>query len=334
MRPFGCLICLATILCASMAQSDPCSFTPQNPSTLPPLTGQVVYEDDNSGNLYMYDFKSAVLTALPVTTSWGLSAAENPVFSPDASAVLFSAVVNNARHLFYWPIGAAQPVNITAPMGNLRNEDPKFSPDGYHIVWKQDFGIEVGSFSFDDLGNPILFNTQQIAANPPEASGPTYSPSQKYIYYFIGSSSQTKQLQAYDAATGVTAPAFTQNPNVQYYYPVDPDLYDFIYVSWLPTAVACPQCDKIYLFSKVANTGTAWNATDCAADNSDPAPIDEDYFIYSRDNNTDSSQYELYVGQISTGNAWSLSSLGLNPSGGSFLGADYTNQRYVNTPAN
>lgn len=324
MRYLSALLAIGLSLWTSAARSDPCSFTPQDPSTLPALTGRVVYEDDNTGLLYLYDFLNATLTNVP---TMNLTAAENPVFSPDGSAILFSAVTNNQRHLFYWIIGSpAQPTNITAWMGNLRNEDPKFSPNGNMIVWKQDFGISTASFSFDDLGNPILFNVQQIIPSTPEASGPVYSPTEKYIYYFTGSSSQIKQIQVYSTLTMTSTPAFTQDANVQYYYPVDPDLYDFIYVSWLQGAVMCPNCDKIYVFAKLPNAGTAWNPSDCAADNSDPAPVDEDYFIYSRDKNPDgNSNYELYVGQISTGNAWSLSQL--NISGGILLGANYTSQR-------
>ena len=332
MRFLAIILAAWLVSCASAAWSDPCSFTPQDPSTLPALTGRVVYEDTVGGGLYLYDFGNSSLTTVPIA-SWGLSAATNPVFSPDGSAILFSAVVSDQRHLFYWTIGSAQPTNITGGMGNLRNEDPKFAPDGFHIVWKQNFGIETASFSFDDLGQPILFNLQQLAANPPEASGPVYSPTQKYIYYFIGSSTQIKQIQRYDVAAKTTAPAFTQDPSVQYYYPVDPDLYDFIYVSWLPTAVACPMCDKIYVRAKLPDAGTAWNATDCAADNSDPAPVNEDYFIYSR-RASGSSLYNLYIGQFSTGNAWILPP-DANISGGSLVGANYTEARsYTNTPAN
>ena len=326
MRSLAVGIAVGVVCCASVAWSDPCSFTPApDPAPFPP--GRVVYQDAIGGGLYIYDFKDGTLTTVPIS---GLGSATNPVFSPDGGAILFSAVISDERHLFYWTIGSAQPVNITAWMGNLRNEDPKFSPDGYHVVWKQNFGIETANFAFNDLGQPILFNLQQLVANPPEASGPVYSPTQKYVYYFTSTSSQPEQIQRYDVAAATTAPAFAMDPTVQYYYPVAPDLYDFLYVSWLPGAIACPHCDKIYVRAKLPDSGTPWNPTDCAADNSDPAPVNEDYFVYSRRSAT---LYNLYLGQISTGNAWILPPAA-NISGASLVGSNYTDARSTINPAN
>ena len=322
------LIAIGLGSCVSAAWSDPCSFTPQT-TALPQLQGRVVFEDFATGQLYVYDFKTNVLTNLLVSY-WGLTSATNPVFSPDGSGILFSAVVgsppNDQRHLFYWKIGTGLPINLTGGMGNLRNEDPKFSSNGARVLWKQNNGIETADFSFDDLGRPALLHPTQVIGSSPEASGPVFSPTQKYIYYFR-SNGTVQQLWRYDSSANPpsTAPAFSQDPSIQYYYPADPDLYDFLYVSWLPTAVACPHCDKIYVRTRLPDAGTPWNPTDCAADNSDPAPVDEDYFIYSRDRNPDgNSSYELYLGQLSTGSAWKLN---ISIASSSLLGSNYTNVR-------
>lgn len=260
----------------------------------------------------------------------------NPVFSPDGSAILFSAVQYIAgeyqRHIFYWRIGSPAPVNLTAPLGNLRHEDPKFSPQGNTIVWKEFYNIVTAGLKFNSRGVPALSGSPKHITNNgakgtfTEASGPSFSRTGKYIYYWTGSGSAFPiHIHKYDVATKTAVPLpFPQAAKIAYYYPVDPDLYDLLYVSW-PSA-ANPS-DKIYLSSGITGLSSAWNAADCSADNSDPAPVDEDYFIYSRDHNTDSSSYELYLGQLSTDYSWSVSSLGLNNSAGDALGANYTNVR-------
>jgi Tol biopolymer transport system component len=311
------------VLCGGAASAQ-CSFTAQG-TTAPALPGRVVYENADTGRLYLYDFAAHHLTQLN-TVGWGVTGALNPVFSPDGSAILFTAVANNERDLYYWVIGAATPTNITAAFPNTRNEDPKFSPDGTKIVWKQTFSIEQANLVFNGSGTPSLTGAVQLVLGhqgmSDEASAPVYSPTQKYIYYYTGTGSGA-QVQQYNTQTATHGPAFTMQPNTEYYYPVDPDYYEFFYTSWLtPTNTF----DKIYLYSRVTQTATVFNPTDCAANNSDPAPVDEDYFLYSRDDNPSGNRYELYLGQLSTGNAWLLPSP-INGSSGNFLGANYTNAR-------
>ena len=260
----------------------------------------------------------------------------NPMYSPDGSAILFSAVQyiggEYQRHVFYWRIGSPALVNLTAPLGNLRHEDPKFSPNGNAIVWKENFNIVTASLKFNSQGVPALSGSPRHITNNgaqgtfTEASGPSFSPTGKYIYYWTGSKDAFPiHIHKYNVTAKASVPLpFPQPAKIAFYYPVDPDLYDLLYVSWLN---ASTPFDKIYLSSGITGVSTVWNAADCGADNSDPAPVDEDYFIYSRDGNADSSFYELYLGQISTGYSWSLSPPGLNNSAGDALGADYTNAR-------
>jgi Tol biopolymer transport system component len=324
MRRYCILLAAALVFAAAPAWSQ-CTFKVKSQASRPALTGRLVYEDSTTGQLYLYDFQAVTLTNF--TATWAATANENPVFSPDGKAVLFSAVQSDQRHLYYWKIGAAQPVNLTLAMGNLRNEDPKFAPSGKAIVWKQSFNIVTAPLNFDGSGNPSLgavtaITTNGVQGTTTEASAPVFSPTAKDVYYYTGSGANA-QVQKYDTTTHVFTP-FPKTAGVEYYYPVDPDLYDFLYVSWLSST---NMFDKIFLYSQITNTSTAWNPTDCAANNSDPAPVDEDYFIYSRDDNSDGDRYELYLGQIATGFAWTLTPLHVNIRGDALLGANYTNAR-------
>jgi hypothetical protein len=342
MRFRGAFFALGVISCTSSAWSQTCTttFTVQDPASLPPvLIGKVAYEDESSNHqIYVYDFNAGGTPSKvpsPDQSGLALSGMENPVFLPDGSGILFAAVStisgNAETDLFYWNLDPEQPpANITSSMGNHRDEDVKFSPDGESIVWKQNVGIVTAKISWGQ-GTPVISNpSTPLVGSSPEASAPVYSPDQKYIYYYVNASPTPLHIERYDFISKNTATAFPQDPSLTYYYPADPDLYNFMYVSWLPpTTATCTmlspylKCyDKIYVGAKLPAAGTAWNATDCAADNSDPAPVDADHFIYSRDNNPDSNtDYELYLGEISTGKSWSLSAL--NISGGSFVGANY-----------
>ena len=354
MRRVVVFIAVGIALYASPAWSQTCTTFAVQTGQLPiMLTGKIAYEDETVNPnenidhfLYVYDFsKGGSPTKVPLTDINGvaLSGQENPVFTPDGSAILFAAIstVNDNQEfdLFYWNITSGKnPTNITSSMGNNRDEDVKFSPDGNSIVWKEATGIVTANFSVDAQGNPIISNEKMLVGGQigtsNEKSGPVFSPDQKYVYYYLGDAAPFS-VQRYDSASTSTptSEAFPQDLSLTHYYPVYPDLYNFMYVGWLPqTSTTCPttspilKCyDKVFVRAKLPAAGTAWNATDCVADNSDPAPVDADHFIYSRDNNPDgTTSYELYLGEISSGKSWSLSSFGINISGGSFVGSNYT----------
>src|SRR6202012_2927639 len=139
-------------------------------------------------------------------------------------------------------------------------------------------------------------------------------------------SSFTEQMQRYSYPDNNIANAFSESASLQYYYPVAPDIYDLIYTRWISTV---NHHDQMWMYFRFTNTASAWGTTDCAADNSDPAPVDERYFIYSRDNNTGlgAGQYELYLGQMTGGGAWLLPSAVNTGGSASLIGANYTNAR-------
>ncbi len=334
MKHVVCLLGLILAVCAGPAAAQTCTtFTPQPDSTRPALAGRITYQDSAHNTLYLYDLQSASAASVPLQIpTAGLSSVANPVFTPDGTAIAFTASPSGGRtDIFYWPIGAAAASNLTAAMTSNDNEDVRFSSDGTLMVWKQNYGISVAGFTFDANGQPVLFDVNHVVSgtqsSTTEASGPYFSPDKSYIYYFTGSASFGPQrIQRYSFAGNSSVPAFAQRTGINYYFPVDPDLYDLIYVS---KTDANPAVDKIYFYPSVSlssttDAGLIWNGSDCFADNSDPAPVNEDFFIFSRDHNTINSGYDLYIGQVSTGFAWSLSPINVNVASGQMLGANFT----------
>jgi len=304
-----------------------CSFHVQK-TPVPSLVGKLVFAsctttDCTDSHLYLYDFASPGLQQID-KKSWNISGSSNPVLMLDGKAVLFSAVDPSAsqRDLYYWQIGTKRLYTLTLPSDI--DEDVKLSSDGKRITWKiTDRERTQTQIDTADLtranGVPTLQNQSLIiggAVGDDEVSGPTFSPTQKFIYYYKGTGS-AETVWRIEVATKVQQ----QMANAYAFYPVDPDLYEFLYAGW--PGHTSP--DKIFVASLQTGTATPWNVNDCTADNSDPAPVDEDYFFYSRrDPVTENPRYELYLGQISTGYAWSLDALKINPKTGNALGANYT----------
>lgn len=343
MRHRAVVLGVAFAFCASTAwpQSLTCSFSPQTPATIPLTSGQIALEDEDHNSLYVYDLGTKTTYLVPLT---GLSNAENPVFTPDGSAILFSAENATEYDLYYWKVGTTSLVNLTQS-SSRKNQDVKFSPDGSMIVWKNQSpstpnvgGIAIANISLSG-GTPTLSNVTQLlnglTADGPtvEQSAPVFSPDQKYIYYFTnnGSMELPGQIWRYDFASGTAGPAFpqaTSEPTYYYYYPAYPDLYNLMYVGGpISTGI-----DKIFVRAKLPGPGTIWGATDCLSNNSDPAPVSQDYFIYSRDNKQNdgsqqNSQFDLYLGQLSTGFVWFLlkpSDLNISEFNSSLAGSNYT----------
>jgi len=93
------------------------------------------------------------------------------------------------------------------------------------------------------------------------------------------------------------------------------------YVGWKDTT---NRHDQIYF-----RTSVLWNSqpvelalNNCNEENSDPAPVDSSYLIFSSTRNDDF--YHLYLGNINTGQVWSLNRFGVNQAQKNQLGATYT----------
>jgi Tol biopolymer transport system component len=318
------------------ANASSCNFKPST-APLPQLTGRLVYQSvnpttGNSRNIYLYDFtQPSVAPKAIVRAAWHLNQPLNPVFSPDGKGVLFSALNNGAgaRDLYYWAVGSSgAPVKLTnATTATQPEEDAKFSADGKRVVWKHDYNIVVASIQFDSGGRPSLstpaYLVNGVQSSPSEPSGPVFSPLGNYIYFFTGSTRAgfIEQLARYNFSTQAIENPFStpQDKTLQYYYPADPDSYDFIYVRWDSADSKTGQHDKIFRYSSISNSTNEWNANDCTAENADPAVVNDDLFVYSRKN---SGKYRLILGQFSTGLSWELGNLK-----GDLQGANYTNER-------
>lgn len=303
-----------------------CTTNPvfQADTSRPALNGRLVYHSynsygDGSSKLYLFDFRSNVFSTL--SSKWAITDPMNAQFSPDGLWITFMGIQNNQWNVFLWQLGSAgQPINITAALGAHRNEDPKFSADGKRIVFKQDGDIKIANLNFT-LSPPVISSVQSVTSDgmKVEESMPFLSPSGKYVIFTRGAGASF-DIYRTNLVTNVTD-TVAGTAGVAEYYPVYRDSSTIFYTRWVSAANAN---DQIYMYVPNLNSRTQLKLNDCASNNSDTAPVDEDLIIFS---GTREGRYKLYLGDVTTGYVWKLDAPGVNNAPYNVLGASYSNRR-------
>ncbi len=287
----------------------------------PELNGQLLfhrytsYESWNS-KLYLYDFAAKSLTCL--TDAWPVDHAMNSHFSPDGKRIVFMAVPRgkhqgNAWDVYLWDVSSAKlPTNLTKDNG-LRDEDPKFSPDGKTIVFKQD-----GIVKFMDLRGK---NVRALPGQQPgaEYSMPFFTADGKRVVVLQGAR-DSGDLYALDPrARSRTTPAIAVTPGLFEYYPVTWDENRLLYVRWHS---AENRHDQIYRYLWKERASEPLPFCKPTADYSDPWPIDDRWLFLSSTQKGGHGGYDLYLGDSRTTRFVPITVPGINTSAEE-LGACY-----------
>ena len=300
----------------------------QSSNSFPALSGRLVYHaylnyGDGSSNLYLVDFPAQTRSQLN-TPAWNLSDPMNAQFSPDGKKLLFMARQAGNWHVFIWTIGSMNnPMNLTATLGG-RNEDPKFSADGKHIVFKHEGDIRFATLTFRGPDVIGVSAWRAITGNgwATEESMPYPSPSGKYVLYTIGSA--TSSIYRINQQSGQTQLLTTTPTGAHDYYPVVRDLSSYFFTRSMPGSGV----DQIMMMVPNISGSTAFALAlnDCGSNNSDAAPVDEDYLIFS--SSRFDGPYGLVIGDIGSGKVWRLNSTSVNVNDGrQKLGASYSAAR-------
>lgn len=159
-----------------------------------------------------------------------------------------------------------------------------------------------------------------------EESMPYFSDDGKTIYYSKGANRDSDIYKlSYSIAgsqllVGQAVPVAANQGLAEFY----PSVYKntLLYVGWTNTAT---RKDFIQLATSYS-TPTVLKLNDCNADNSDPEQINDSYIFFSS-TRANPGYYNLYFGNINTGQVWSLNKFGINTTQKQQLGADYTAMR-------
>jgi len=284
----------------------------QSNSTFPAsLTGKLAYHSyvsygDGTSQIFIYDFSARTLTQVS-KAAWGIQDPMNAVFSPDGKWLAFMGITNNAWNVFFWQVGSSsQPINLTNSTGQTRNEDPKFSTDGKSLLFKQNGDVMQAALSYTSSG-PVFTSVVNLTHTAPtlENSMPFATPDGTAVYYTTGTGSG---MGLYKQTVGSTSKvAFDTPAGLATYYPIVRADGTVFYARWHD---ATSQADQIYTKVNPSDTPNQLSLNDCNSNNSDPSPVNNTNYVFF--SSTSAGGYQLYLGDVTTGQRWSLSQFGVN----------------------
>ncbi len=265
------------------------------------------------GKLFLYDF--AAKKRIAISENWPLHHAMNGHFSPDGQKIVFMALPKGKTDYYQWDIYLwdfeTQTLTNLTPNNGIPDEDPKFFPDGEKIVFKQNGDIQI-------------FNLKTKAIIPVTADGFAVEESMPYPTTDGQKILYEKNAKIYMInIDGTNSRSLSNADNLASYYPIVRDQDSFLHPKWAP---ASNHHDQVYLSFILPRPSQYLPFNDINADNSDPYPIaGTDYVFFSSNREGGQGNWDIYLGDLKTGQVWTLDQFGINTTLGE-LGSCYFNQ--------
>ena len=283
-------------LVAMMGSCQKTQIVPMEEGGLPRLKGKLVYHryssyGANDSQMYLFDFATRELRM--ISKDWNIRNPMNAHFSPDGKEITFMGVGNdtNTWDIFLYDLTrVAAPINLTAT-GNTRDEDPKFSPDGKRIVFKQDFRVAEMDLST---------RTVQVLS-PSDYSMPYYNIAGTKLLCSKGDGA-TSSIEVIDLKTRRITPLYDR-PEVQDYYPINVDASSFYYSVGYSKHNAI---DQVYRGFWDGRRSERLPFNDLDGNDSDAYPVNSEWVLLSSTRTGSMGGYDLYIAHVSTGKIFSL----------------------------
>ena len=291
------------------APSDSSVVIPPPPnSNLPDIKGELVYHSyvnyGDESKMYIYDFSKKQLSC--ISCNWNIHDPMNAHFSPDGTKIVFmgQAVPNGKWDIYIWTIGSpGAPANLTAG-DRSRDEDPKFSPDGKSICFKQTTSQSTGNLKIMDLNGTIINN---VTNNTIESGVPYYLFNSAALIYARGAGAASDIYKVNMNSSNNRA--IEKENNLQEYYPIVVDSNTYLFSRWYSTS---NHNDQVYLgyFLGTPSISLPFNTPN--ANYSDAYPCGTDYVFLSSTRAGTVGAYDLYIAHLKTGAIWTLTSFQQN----------------------
>jgi Tol biopolymer transport system component len=277
--------------------------------------GMLVYHSYNDysaggGKLFLYDF--AANKRIDISENWPLHHAMNGHFSPDGKKIVFMALPKGMTgyyqwDIYLWDLATQNPINLT-PNNGIPDEDPKFFPDGEQVVFKQNGDIKILNLLTKEI-IPVTSDGFLI-----EESMPYPTTDGKKILY-------EKNAKIYIInIDGTNSRSLSNADNLASYYPIVRDQESFLHPKWAPSS---NHRDQVYLSFILPQPSVYCLFNDINSDNSDPYPVPgTDYVFFSSNREGGQGNWDIYLGDLVTGQVWTLDQFGINTSLGE-LGSCY-----------
>ena len=275
------------------------------PPAHPEIRGKIVFHsytsyDAGDSQLFIYDFDKDTL--LNISFSWtGVSNPMNAHFSPGGKKLTFMGWNSGTTDwdIFLWDTQAGgQPVNLTNARNN-REEDPKFSPCGKKIIYKERYW-DGSQYKYRFVEMNLTGEIVNII-DPPgddEVSMPFYTPDNLKIIYSKGAGGSASIWRINTDGSGDEA--LQDNPGIQEYYPVAINDSRYFFTRWLD---AGNHTDQVYMGEGGSRVRLPFNDDN---DYSDACYIRDNYAVVSSTRPGGEGGYDLYIVDIKSGDVWSL----------------------------
>jgi len=267
----------------------------------PPLTGKLIFHSYscytcNDSKIWSYDFQNNQLRC--ISNGWNISNPMNAHFSPDGNSIVFMGIspITNSWDVFKYNLNEnTAPVNLTMLFGNKRDEDPKFSNDGTHIVFKQNGVLK----EMDTLGN--IIHCFDVVNG--EASMPYYAKGDSVVIFSKAESNQTTgDIYKINLHTEIVTPLYT-NIDWEEYYPVTIDDSSFYYTAWNNVN---NQNDQIWIGKLNGSASNMVNFGDANNNYSDACYVNNCFLILSATKPGGFGGYDLYIADLQNHTTWNL----------------------------
>jgi hypothetical protein len=222
----------------------------------PAFTGRIAFQVYSSylnipvtnaaadGTIQLYTLPSTTNSLRQLIGPPKVQYAVNPKFSPDGSSIVFAGIPpeidaqqedgtlnGSLLQVFLFNIADCSLTQLT-PNGSGRNEDPSFSPDGSHIVYKYTPTDNSGTLGQIYVMNLADGKKCQLTPSPLEQSAPSFSPTGDAITYFTGGHSDPSTESIYTVPYPVTASPTERVAGMESFYSSYLDENTILYTQW------------------------------------------------------------------------------------------------------
>lgn len=298
--PIFCLIlsCMLTA-CGDEKTDDPTIPETEINDTERPVTlkGKLLYHryteyTTGDSEIYLYDFASDKIEHL--SKNWNIRNPMNAHISPDGKQIVFMGQTDKNWDVFRYDLTKkSAPENLTAALGDdIRDEDPKFSPDGKRICFKHHWRVAEMDLATKNV--TILTDW--------DYGIPYYNHDGSKIICTKGDA-ETSSIAVIDVKTKEIRTLY-DTPGVQDYYPINADDESFFYsVGYAPDN----KIDQVYrgYWNGKKSVCLPFNNTD--GDYSDAYPVANTNWVVLCSTRAGSvGSYDLYIANTKTGKIYSM----------------------------
>ena len=279
----------------------------------PTIRGKMAYHSYTTykaedSEIFILDFESGEKYCINDDLEEDIKNTMNPCFNKYGTHIVFMGLYprkyGNEWDVFIYELATKRCVNLTRDNG-YSNEDPRFSPDAMHVVYKQgSWSDEVQEMTYDiwemDFEN---YRTYGLVENDYTQSMPCYG-EDKQTVYCSRTDPETNNgeiiklsIRGEEIITGL----ISDNKDIHAYFPVY--YKDKVYFSTWNSVEN--KMDKIIIYDEKSKLmiDPLFNSPEYNV--SDAAPITDRYLVVSSTKDS-STGYKLYLADIETGLLFNL----------------------------